>query len=68
MADLLISLFMIAGIALSVGAVIMLRRSDGKKAGLMALAALLMFGNAVIWLAPTESGASLANPDGGSPQ
>lgn len=63
MSDLIISLFMAAGLALAAGAIIMLRRDNRKHAGLMGFAALLMFGNAAIWLVPTESGASLANPD-----
>jgi uncharacterized membrane protein YhiD involved in acid resistance len=62
--DLIISIFMAAGFALSIGAVILLRRGNGRRAALMALAALLMFGNAAIWLVPTDSGASLANPQG----
>jgi hypothetical protein len=65
MSDLVISVFMAAGLALCVGAVILFRRGHARRAGLMALASALMFGNAAIWLIPTQSGASLANPDAG---
>lgn len=61
--DLIVSVFMAAGVALAIGAVVMLRRGTRKQAGLMALASLIMFANVAIWLVPTEDGASLANPD-----
>jgi uncharacterized membrane protein YhiD involved in acid resistance len=64
MSDLIISIFMAAGFALSAGAVILFRRDRRRQAALMLLAAILMFGNAAIWLVPTDSGASLANPEG----
>ncbi len=64
MADMLLSLLMAAGLALSAGAVLMLRRGNRKQAVLMLLAALAMFGNVAIWLAPNDSGASLANSAG----
>jgi uncharacterized membrane protein YhiD involved in acid resistance len=63
MSDLIISIFMAAGLALGVGAIILFRRGNAKRAGLMAIAALIMFGNVAIWLVPTEDGATLANPD-----
>lgn len=62
MADLVVSLFMAAGVALSVGAIILFRRGVRKQAGLMAFAAIVMFVNVAIWLVPTEAGTSLANP------
>jgi uncharacterized membrane protein YhiD involved in acid resistance len=64
MSDLIISIFMAAGFALCVGAAILFRRDQRRQAALMLLAAMLMFGNAAIWLVPTDSGASLANPGG----
>jgi hypothetical protein len=64
MADLVVSLFMAAGVALAFGAFVMVRRGMRKQAGLMAFAAAVMFVNVAIWLLPTEDGATLANPDG----
>lgn len=63
MADLVVSLFMAAGVALAAGAIIIYRRGARKQAGLMAVAAAVMFVNVGIWLLPTEDGATLANPE-----
>jgi hypothetical protein len=63
MSDLILSILMLAGIALAAGAVIMFRRNDRKKAGLMLLASLIMFGNVALWLVPNERGISPANPE-----
>lgn len=64
MADLIISLFMISGVALLIGALVIFRRGNRKHAGLMLIAAAVMFINVGIWLAPTDNGATLANPRG----
>ncbi len=61
--DLIISIFMLAGVALAIGTIIMLRRGTRKQAVLMGLASLIMFANVAIWLVPTANGATLANPD-----
>ncbi len=68
MADAVISLFMLAGLGLTGGAVWLWRHGERRKPVLMAAAALLMFGNAALWLTPTEDGRSLANPEVASPQ
>ena len=62
--DTIVSIFMLAGLALSAGAIALWRKGRGKQAGLMLLAAMLMFGNVVIWLAPTDDGRSLVDPHG----
>ncbi len=64
MADFVVSLFMAAGAALAFGAIAMVRRGNRKQAALMAFAAIIMFVNVAIWLAPMDGGASLANPAG----
>lgn len=61
MFDLVISLVILAALALGYGAYRLWQRGEGRKAGLMALLAVVMVMNAVIWLAPTESGTSLAD-------
>lgn len=60
MTDLVLSIMMLAAVALFGGAVFLLRRGDGKRATLMALLAVVICVNVVIWLAPTESGDTLA--------
>ena len=66
MLDLIISLMMLAALALFGGAVFLLRRGDGKRAALMALLAVVISVNVVIWLAPTEGGDTLAGSVAGS--
>ena len=61
MIDLVLSLVILAAIALSVGAIFVYRRGQAKQAGLMSLLAVVMLVNAAIWLAPTDSGESLAD-------
>lgn len=53
MGDLLLSIVMLAGIALLGGAVIVFRSGDRKRALLMVIAALVMLANVVIWTIPT---------------
>lgn len=52
MSDTILALLMLAGLVLSAGAVIIYRKGDRKRAALMLLAALVMFANVAIWLAP----------------
>jgi len=60
MLDLIVSLMMLAVLVLFAGAVFLWRRGDGNRASLMALLAVVISVNVVIWLAPTESGETLA--------
>ena len=60
MLDLIISVMMLAAIVLFAGAAFLWRRGDGKRAALMALLAVVICVNVVIWLAPTENGDTLA--------
>ncbi len=60
MLDLIISLMMLAAMALFGGSVFLLRRGDRKRGALMALLAVVISVNVVIWLAPTENGDTLA--------
>jgi uncharacterized membrane protein YqjE len=53
MADLALSLTMLAGLALLVGAVALLRRGEKRRAMLMATAALVALANVAIWSIPT---------------
>ncbi len=58
--DLVLSILMLAGVALLVGAYVMFRRQrDRRKALLMLVAALVMFGNVAIWMIPPPDGQSL---------
>ena len=52
---------MLAGLALAIGSVVLLRRGNRKQAGLMAIAAAVMFVNVAIWTVPNSDGASLTN-------
>jgi len=61
MSDLVISIIMLAVAVLAGGAYAQHRRGERKKAMLMAILALVMLGNIVIWLAPTSSGDSLGD-------
>ncbi len=61
MISILLSILMIAGVALIVGAVFLYRRGgDRKRIWLMLVAALVMFANVAIWAVPTRSGDTLA--------
>jgi acyl dehydratase len=59
MIDLVISLMMLATLALAMGAVFLWRRGERKRAGLMAVLAIVIAGNVVIWTTPTENGDTL---------
>lgn len=52
MSDTILALLMLAGFALSAGAVAIYRKGDRKRAALMLAAALMMFANVAIWLVP----------------
>ena len=52
MTDTILAILMFTGFALGAGAFIIYRRGDRKRALLMLLAALVMFANVAIWLAP----------------
>jgi LPXTG-motif cell wall-anchored protein len=52
MSDTVLAILMLAGLALSGGAALLFKRGQRKQAGLMLLAALVMFANVAIWLAP----------------
>lgn len=52
MADIALSLTMLAAILLLGGSVVLFRRGDRRKALLMAVAGLVALANVVIWVAP----------------
>ena len=61
MGNIVLSLLMIAGIALLAGAWMLHKRGgERRRIILMVIAALVMFGNVAIWAIPTGSGESLA--------
>ena len=56
--SLALSLLMLAGIVLSVGAVLAWHRAYRRQGVLMALAAATMFANVAIWAVPDSAGQS----------
>lgn len=55
--DFTLSILMLAGVALMIGAIYLFRKSqDRQKAILMLIASLVMFANVAIWLIPTSQG------------
>lgn len=59
MSDLILSVLMLAGVALLGGAVVTWRRGDTargdrRRAVLMVVAAIVMFANVAIWVIPTS--------------
>ncbi|MEY4269396.1 MAG: hypothetical protein RLZZ58_612 [Pseudomonadota bacterium] len=52
MADLLLSIMMLGGFALLLGAAALWRRGERKKPALMLVAAFVAFANVAIWLIP----------------
>lgn len=60
MADLVLSLMMLACLFLAVGAVFLWRRGQRKQAGLMAVLVLVIGANIAIWTVPTENSRPLA--------
>ncbi|MCE7797494.1 hypothetical protein LWE61_13135 [Sphingobium sufflavum] len=66
MAGTILSILMLAGVALlSGGFYLIFRMRDTKRGLLMLLAAVVMFANVAIWIAPTSSGESLSAPGEG---
>jgi hypothetical protein len=57
----ILSILMLAGIALLAGGLhLIIRKRDKRRGLLMLIAAAVMFGNVAIWLAPTPSGQTLS--------
>lgn len=54
MADTLLSIVMLGGLALLAGAVMVFRHGDRRRALLMLVAALVMFANVAIWAIPVK--------------
>jgi hypothetical protein len=61
MFDLIVSLVILAAIALLVGAFVLYHKGVTKQALLMGVLAFVMIANAAIWLVPTADGGSLAD-------
>lgn len=61
MFDFVISLVVLAAIALFLGAIFLLRKGNTKQGVLMLVLSVVMAVNVAIWLVPTESGESLAD-------
>ncbi|APE29190.1 hypothetical protein [Aurantiacibacter gangjinensis] len=66
MFDLILSIIILAAIALFIGAVVLWRKGVRKQAGLMALLSFVMIANAAIWLAPMEDGTTPAEHAAGA--
>ncbi|MET0239581.1 MAG: hypothetical protein ABW184_06750 [Sphingobium sp.] len=61
MAGTVLSILMLAGVALLAGGLyLLIRKRDWRRGALMLVAAAVMFGNVVIWIAPVPSGESLS--------
>lgn len=56
MFDLIISIIVLAAVALGVGAFVLWRRGARRQAMLMAILAFIMIANVAIWLVPMEDG------------
>ena len=56
MMNIVLSVLMLVGMALSIGALILWRRGNGRRGLLMLVAALIMFANVVILVAPVAGG------------
>ena len=54
--DLILSILMLGGLGLIAGAWLLTRRGERKKALLMLVAALVMFGNVALLVVPLEDG------------
>jgi len=65
MIDLVLSLMMLAAAVLFGGAVVLFRRGEGKRGALMALLAVVICANVIIWVAPTTDGTTLAGSAAG---
>lgn len=61
MTDLVLSILMLAGIALIAGGIyLIIKKKDHKRGLLMIIAALVMFMNVAIWLIPTPQDTTLS--------
>lgn len=60
MFDLILSIIVLAAIALAIGAFVLWRKGFNRQAMLMAILAFVMAVNVSIWLVPTEGGQSPA--------
>lgn len=58
MTDAILSILMLTGVAMSLGAIFVFRRGDRRRALLMIIAAAVMFANVAIWVAPGTPAAS----------
>jgi hypothetical protein len=56
--NLILSILMLGGIALIAGAILLARRGERRKALLMAIAALVAFGNVALLVVPLADGRS----------
>lgn len=56
MSDTILALLMLAGLVLMAGSFLIFRRGDAKRALLMLVAAMVMFANVAVWLAPMPGG------------
>lgn len=56
MFDIIMSIIVLAAIALVAGAFVLWRKGLGKQAMLMLILAMVMVVNVAIWMIPTESG------------
>lgn len=64
MAGTVLSILMLAGIALLAGGLhLYVRKGERKRGFLMMIAAAVMFANVAIWVVPTPTGKSLSAPE-----
>ncbi len=63
MSDTVISVLMLTGVVLTGGAAYVFRQGDRRRALLMLVAALVMFANVAIWLAPGPETAGAAKAE-----
>lgn len=64
MTGLILSILMLAGMALLAGgAYLLAKRRDRKRGVLMLIAAVVMFGNVAVWLMPTPDGRRLSTSE-----
>lgn len=63
MMDFVLSLVMLAAVALLAGAVVLFRRGLRKQPALMVVLSVILLANALIWSIPNERGQTLLEPD-----
>lgn len=61
MTDAILSVLMLAAIALTIGATVWWRRGQRRQAALMALLALVIAGNVAVWVVPDRNGQAPVN-------